>query len=71
MGLKNTGGYSIGVTNVEEKDDGVVITVQEVSPAIGDIVTQAFTSPYVSLLVDSSNVKVIATTGYIYSKYEK
>lgn len=44
-GQKNTGGYGIKVTSVEDIEGTTKITVQETEPKEGDIVTQAITYP--------------------------
>ena len=44
-GEKNTGGYGIKVIDIGLQDGELWITVEETSPAPGDIVTQAFTYP--------------------------
>ena len=44
-GEKNTGGYGIKITDIGLQDGELWITVEETSPAPGDIVTQAFTYP--------------------------
>lgn len=45
MGEKNTGGYSITVSEVVDKGDSILVTVQENAPKDGDFVTMAFTNP--------------------------
>lgn len=54
MGQKNTGGYSIKVTDVRMDEDKVLyIEVETRSPGPEDIVTQAITYPMCSITVDA------------------
>ncbi len=53
MGEKTSGGYSIGVENVEEHADKIVITVKETSPKPGENVTMALTNPYAVVRINS------------------
>ena len=53
MGKKSTGGYSINIENVDIDAQGnVEVTVNEIEPDIGSIVTQAFTNPTCSITLD-------------------
>ena len=49
MGEKPTGGFSINVQKVKIKENSVIIYVTEKVPNPGDIVTEAFTYPSVSI----------------------
>jgi hypothetical protein len=49
MGKKPTGGFSINVQKVKIKENSVTIYVTEKVPNPGDIVTEAFTYPSVSI----------------------
>ncbi|HEY0045089.1 MAG TPA: protease complex subunit PrcB family protein [Flavobacterium sp.] len=53
MGEKTTGGYKIGVENVEETADKVIVTVKDINPEPGSMVTQAFTYPYTVVKINS------------------
>jgi hypothetical protein len=46
-GEKNTGGYGIKVKSVEDIEGKTKIIVEETAPKEGDMVTQAFTYPYI------------------------
>ena len=46
QGVKPTGGYSIEVVSIEEKEGVVDVRLNVVEPRPSDIVTQAFTAPY-------------------------
>ena len=63
MGEKRTGGYYITVDSVTETDGAVEIVIIENSPGISDTVTQAFTTPAVTLQVHSNNVTVKTVNG--------
>lgn len=58
MGQKNTGGFSIDVSNVEEDGDTTYVTVEEKTPEPGAMVTMALTSPYCIALVDKNETIV-------------
>lgn len=53
MGEKPTGGYKIGVANVEETDKNIIITVKETAPEANAMVTQGFTTPYCIVKINS------------------
>ncbi|MDQ0254641.1 hypothetical protein J2S74_002020 [Evansella vedderi] len=55
-GLKNTGGHSIEVLEVNNEEGITFIKVKEKSPGAGDIVTQAFMNPTVIIAVDKDRV---------------
>jgi hypothetical protein len=46
MGEKNTGGYGIHVSKIEETNNNVYIELEETVPSSGTIVSQSFTQPY-------------------------
>lgn|SRR3989338_3702850 len=46
QGMRFTGGYSIEIMNVIEKNNSLEILVKETSPSPGSFVTQAFTQPF-------------------------
>lgn len=45
-GEKPTGGYNVGITNINITDESVEVSVNFKAPKEGDIVTQAITYPY-------------------------
>ncbi len=49
MGEKNTGGYSLEISEVKKVDGKVVIIVKENSPSPNDVVTQALTYPTITV----------------------
>ena len=60
MGEKNSGGYSIKVTDVKIDKPNVTIHVKENEPPEGSMVTMAFTYPYTVVKFDfKPNVDVI------------
>jgi hypothetical protein len=58
MGQKNTGGFSIEVSNVEENGETTYVTVEEESPEPGAMVTMALTSPYCIAVIDKNETIV-------------
>lgn len=60
-GEKPTGGFKIDVKSIEDNKGTTNILVEETSPAPGDIVTMAFTYPYVIVkaqgITDNFNIK--------------
>lgn len=61
MGQKNTGGFSIEVSNVEENGDTTYVTVAEESPEPGAMVTMALTNPYCIAVIDKNETIVFKT----------
>ena len=53
IGEKNSGGYSIEVTNIEELTDKIVITIKEIAPKSSENVTMAITNPYAVIKINS------------------
>ena len=53
MGEKATGGYKIGIENAVETDKNIIITVKETNPEAGSMVTQAFTTPFCVVKINS------------------
>ncbi|WP_418263073.1 protease complex subunit PrcB family protein [Flavobacterium faecale] len=53
MGEQATGGYSIGVENVVQKNDSIVVQVKEFIPKPTDMLTQGITYPYCVLKINS------------------
>jgi hypothetical protein len=50
-GKRNTGGYSIKVISIEDKEGQTNIIVEEKAPQQGDMVTQVITYPYTVIKV--------------------
>jgi hypothetical protein len=46
MGEKNTSGYAIRISRIEEADDKIYIELEETIPSSDSVVTQQFTQPY-------------------------
>ena len=53
MGEKRSGGYAISVESVEETADKIIVTVKEIVPEPGSMVTQAITYPYAVVRINS------------------
>ncbi len=53
MGEKTSGGYNIGIENVVETDKNIIVTVRETNPEPGSMVTQAFTTPFCVVKINS------------------
>ena len=64
-GEKNTGGYDIQIVGIEYDGTEVIITVEEITPAPGDVVTQAFTYPCCGVSFDTlpKSIRVVSTAG--------
>ncbi len=54
MGTHNTGGYNIGVANVEVKGETSFITLDKKSPNPDEPVTMALTNPYCIVIIDAN-----------------
>lgn len=59
MGEKSTGGYSIGIESAVETDKNIIITVKETAPAPGGMVTDAFTTPFCVVKINSKKEIII------------
>jgi hypothetical protein len=59
MGEKTTGGYAIGIQNVVETDKNIIVTVKEINPEPGSMVTQAFTAPFCVVKINSKKEIII------------
>jgi len=59
MGEKPTGGYSIGVENVEETEKNIIITVKESNPEPDAMVTQNITYPFCVVKINSKKEIII------------
>lgn len=64
-GEKNTGGYDIQIVGIEYDGTEAVIIVEEITPAIDDAVTQAFTYPCCGVSFDTlpKSIRVVNTAG--------
>ncbi|WP_426063164.1 protease complex subunit PrcB family protein [Flavobacterium sp. DSP2-3-1] len=59
MGEKSTGGYNIGIDTVVETDKNIIMTVKEINPEPGSMVTQAFTTPFCVVKINSKKEIII------------
>lgn len=59
MGEKASGGYQIGVESAVETDKNIIITIQETLPEPGTITTQAITTPYCVVKINSKKEIII------------
>ncbi len=59
MGEKNSGGYSIEVSNVQETANQIIVTVKENKPDPKQITTQQITYPYTILKINSKKEIII------------
>jgi len=57
-GTQRTGGYSVEVKSVEDKDGKLIVNWKLNTPAPGSIVTQALTNPAQTILVDRSDKQI-------------
>lgn len=67
-GVKNTGGYDIKIVDIGMDGETLIITVEETTPGIDAIVTQALDYPYCVLKTDKmpSSFKIVDVQGYEY-----
>lgn len=66
LGTRRSGGYAARISRVAEGADGVAVTVEEVMPGPGCIVTQALTAPVIVVSVE----RVDATVSFIETRRE-
>ena len=73
MGLKNTGGYSLKVKEVNSIDRKTEIIVEEITPDKGDMVTMAITNPtiIVEFSIYQENIIIKNTEGQIFEKLNR
>ncbi|MBF0251073.1 MAG: protease complex subunit PrcB family protein [Alphaproteobacteria bacterium] len=59
LGVRNTGGYKVEITDVQ--NNGLVnhVTYTEIPPGAGAMVTQAMTNPYVLRVIEASAQPVV------------
>lgn len=69
MGQKNTGGYSLKVTDVQNNDGKTNVFVEEIWPSESDIVIQVITYPYVIIRVKGT-ISNITVTGSLHVNYD-
>jgi len=53
LGEKNTGGYGISVSNVEEQSDKIIVTIKKTEPSPNSPVTTAITYPFCVVKINS------------------
>ncbi len=71
MGERNTGGYSINISDVKIDDsNNVKVIVKESGPAAGDMVTMAFTYPTVCLELNKkpNSIEITNTNGEVFKE---
>jgi hypothetical protein len=66
MGIRTTGGYSIEIKKLVERDGKLLAQVTETSPVPGCTVTQSVTAPATAILVERHD----ATVDFIERKTE-
>lgn len=59
MGEKTSGGYSIGIKNVTETADKIIITVEENTPVSGEMTTSVISYPYTIVKINSKKTIII------------
>lgn len=59
LGEKNTGGYEIKIDNIKYRYNIMTITISEVSPPSGSMVTEAFTQPCIKIKPSLKANKVV------------
>jgi hypothetical protein len=57
-GEKPTGGYSVAITDITERDDRLEVTINFTDPAEDEMVTQALTYPYELVVIDDPGLPV-------------
>ncbi|MFH1637649.1 MAG: protease complex subunit PrcB family protein [Candidatus Woesearchaeota archaeon] len=58
MGNRSTGGYSVEITNLIEKDDSLEVYVCENTPKVGGMRTMGFSQPYHVIKSEKSEKEV-------------
>lgn len=59
MGEFNTGGYSIEITEIIEKENEIIVKVNKIYPEPGSLLTQALSQPYHIIKTKKINKKVV------------
>lgn len=57
-GEKNTGGYNINITSIEENDSEIIVRGEMTNPPTGGVTTQVLTQPYHIVSVKTSNKSI-------------
>jgi len=57
-GEKPTGGFEVEITDIEEKEDKILVTVKFTEPGKDEMVTQALTYPYDLAMLDDPGLPV-------------
>jgi hypothetical protein len=58
-GTKNTGGYNVEITSVDQRENEIIVNYVTDSPPPGAITTQALTQPYHMIAIDASDKEVV------------
>ena len=61
QGTRSTGGYSIEVTKIIEKESTVAVFIKKTEPSPGGVTTQALTSPYHIIKTKKVDKEIIFT----------
>ena len=56
LGEKNTAGYGISVSNVEEFKEKIIVTISKMQPAPSSVLTQALTYPFCIVKINSKKI---------------
>jgi PrcB C-terminal len=59
MGEKTSAGYKIGIESAVETDKNIIITIKEIVPQSGSMVTQEITTPYSVVKINSKKEIII------------
>jgi hypothetical protein len=59
MGEKTTGGYKIDIESAVETEKNIIVTIKEVSPEPGAMVTQVISTPYSIVKIKSKKEIII------------
>ena len=59
MGEKTSGGFKISIESVVETDKNIVISIKEITPESGSMVTQEITTPYCVVKINSKKEIII------------
>lgn len=54
LGQRSTGGYSIKIKNVNERDNKIYVEVEKINPKPGENATMAITNPYIIAKINST-----------------
>jgi hypothetical protein len=59
MGEKTSGGYKIGIESAVETDKNIIITIKEIAPKSGEMLTKEITTPYSVVKINSKKEIII------------